>query len=321
MLRDSPSAAFFNGSIYVCGGFNFHHSDDVTEWALTSCERYELGHLDSVDAHYSARSGTLLNGLVDEQPMRKTDGDSGGSEMQISWTTTQNASRVRNMHYARWGSAAVVWRDQLFVLGGHVSILGTSRSCSAAVECYNAVTNRWTKQTPMPQKAFMVAASVVEGQIWAAGCLEDRVVESGDQFFRRGHWVAFAFDPLRNCWTDPITVCHGHFFGTAAFCGYKIYVLGGRDDNGQETSAKVACFDISTAKSIPVPDLSVARYDATVVCVNNELHVIGGVEPRSCSSFAEMSHEVLNCDTHTWQPPRRFKWYLCGASATVVMSL
>ncbi|XP_054830750.1 kelch-like protein 35 [Eublepharis macularius] len=133
-------------------------------------------------------------------------------------------------------SAAVVsCLDQLYVIGGAVD----DRANTDKVQCYDPATNRWSLLSPAPFSQRCINAVTLNNLIYVAGGLLNKIFHYDP---RKDTWseVASLPGPLESC---GITVCAG-----------KIYILGGRDENGEGTE-KAFVFDVATGKVEPQPPL------------------------------------------------------------------
>ncbi|OCT93337.1 kelch-like protein 35 [Xenopus laevis] len=123
-------------------------------------------------------------------------------------------------------AAVVTCMNKIYVIGGAIeSITNTNK-----VQCFDPEENKWTLMEVSPFCQRCINAVELEGTIYVVGGLLSSI---------------FSFDPKKDHWREvaslpaPLESCG------LTVCGGKIYILGGRDENGEGTN-KVFTFDPKT---------------------------------------------------------------------------
>ncbi|XP_062830541.1 kelch-like protein 35 isoform X2 [Anolis carolinensis] len=146
-----------------------------------------------------------------------------------SWTT------VAPLPLAVSSAAVVSCLGQLYVIGGALD----DSTNTDKVQCYDPEENQWRILSPAPFSQRCINAVSLDNLIYVVGGLLSQV---------------FSYNPLNDTWSKVaslsrplescgVTVCHG-----------KIFILGGRDENGQGTD-KVFALDVATGTLEPQPPL------------------------------------------------------------------
>lgn len=115
------------------------------------------------------------------------------------------------------------------------------------------------------------------------------------------------FNPQESSW-ELVTHMSGPRAGaTAELVNGRIYVVGGRGDNGCLSSAEV--YDIRIDQWITMPDASVARWRAASCCIDGSLYIIGGRD--SHWQYLDLI-ESFDVNTQKWNESGRLYTKLMG---------
>jgi N-acetylneuraminic acid mutarotase len=183
-----------------------------------------------------------------------------------TWTTKAD------MPTPRIGVAVEVVNGILYAIGGFSSCCGPNGpfGALATVEAYDPATNTWTTKTPMPTARGALAASIVNGVIYAIGG------GNGSTVFA----TVEAYDPTTNTWNTKTSMPTPRAIhnGTGVVNGI-IYAFGGIDiccpGIGLNTAEAYDPMTNTWTTKTPMPT---ARFDQPTAVVNNVLYVVGGTE-------------------------------------------
>ncbi|KAM4797404.1 kelch-like protein 35 [Rhinophrynus dorsalis] len=133
-------------------------------------------------------------------------------------------------------SAAVVsCMNKLYVIGGAVDTnVNTDK-----VQCFDPEENKWTYMAPAPFCHRCINAVELDGTIYVIGGLLNTI---------------YNFNPTKNMWSEAATLLEPLESCGVTVCGGKIYILGGRDENGEGTDRVFTC-DPKTGKIEEKPPL------------------------------------------------------------------
>ncbi|NXP77352.1 KLH35 protein, partial [Ramphastos sulfuratus] len=133
-------------------------------------------------------------------------------------------------------SAAVVsCLNKLYVLGGAVD----DTTNTDKVQCYDPQDNKWTLLSPTPFYQRCISAVCLDDIIYVVGGLLSKI---------------FSYDPRNDSWQEAATLPGPLESCGLTVCGGKIYILGGRDENGEGTD-KAFTFDPASGSLEPQPPL------------------------------------------------------------------
>ncbi|XP_060091332.1 kelch-like protein 35 [Heteronotia binoei] len=140
---------------------------------------------------------------------------------------------------------------RLYVIGGAVD----NSANTDKVQCYDPATNQWSLRSPAPFNLRCISAITLNNLIYVAGGLLKEI---------------FCYNPQKDTWCEVASLC-----GPLASCGVaastgKIYILGGRAENGEGTE-KAFVLDVALGKVKPQPPLPHCTSD--LVCVTILQHV------------------------------------------------
>jgi N-acetylneuraminic acid mutarotase len=195
---------------------------------------------------------------------------------------------------------------------------------SGALWSYDPATNRWSALPSMPATRSQHASVALDGKIYVVGGIV------GDTPNGKGTAI-WAYDPTTGRWaTDlaPMPTFREHL--TAVAAGGKVVAIGGRD---VVNLGAVEAYDPATNTWQKLPDLPTPRGGLTSGVIGDQVHVTGGENLNSLSTYAE--HEVLDLPTMTWSrapdlPNKRHglasafvgdRWYVIGGGRAAMLSV
>lgn len=223
--------------------------------------------------------------------------------------------RVKPMPLGLNHAAAVVYRGDLYVLGGYRGATGLRVQTDAFLR-YDPGRNRWSRMPRMPTKRAALAAGVIGHRLYAVGGASAgatlRTLEifdfrtrrwrkgppmptarehlagavAGDRFYAlagrvtgvSNFKVAERFDPATGRWEKLPDMEKARGGIAAAEAGGKVVVVGGEEHAG--TIAEAEVFDPATGSWSRLPDLPTPRHGLGAVSDGNRVFVIeGGLRP------------------------------------------
>mmetsp|Transcript_19216 Transcript_19216/g.30008 ORF Transcript_19216/g.30008 Transcript_19216/m.30008 type:complete len:351 (-) Transcript_19216:601-1653(-) len=242
------------------------------------------------------------------------------------WYTTSN------MPYPRRGLAAVGTGSRLYVLGGQHSGKYTSPTGKAPLYCrYHAnamvqsTSDRygdWRDEEPMPTARSYLAATALEGKIYALGGFEGTLgnrylatVETYDPEtrhwatcaelpFERSHLAAAStggkllalggycsgsttsavdrYDPTADKWAQEKSMPTARDSLAAVECSGKIFALGGCCDGSVVNLKIVESFDLRSGKWTMEASMPCTRALLGATSLNDKIYVCGGSQAYDC---------------------------------------
>ncbi|XP_075448809.1 kelch-like protein 35 [Ascaphus truei] len=157
------------------------------------------------------------------------------STMECYSSFTNTWAFVSPMLEAVSSAAVVSCMNKLYVIGGALdAYVNTDK-----VQCFDPEENKWTFMAPSPFCQRCINAVELDGTIYVVGGLLSTI---------------FSYNPIADTWSEvaalpgPLESCG------MTVCGGKIYILGGRDENGEGTD-KTFTFDPNTGKVEDEPPL------------------------------------------------------------------
>ncbi|XP_016385439.1 kelch-like protein 24 [Sinocyclocheilus rhinocerous] len=178
--------------------------------------------------------------------------------------------RVASLNKGRWRHKMTVLLGKVYAVGGY-----DGQTCLSNVEVYDSFSNRWTEVAPMKEAVSCPAVTSCAGKLFVIGgepyenscsskvqCYDPEsdswqlkacipITKPNISAVSLNHLIyvcggltksIYCYDPSQDHWMHV-----GHTFSRQESCGMsvcngKIYILGGRGENG-EASDNIVCYD------------------------------------------------------------------------------
>lgn len=177
------------------------------------------------------------------------------------------------MPTARYGAAAGIIRDKLYVVGGFQFNFNTNTGNKTLnnLEIYSPSSDKWTAGKPMPTERSGAAAGVIDGKLYVVGGRR-RVVSS---FYLDAMEV---YDPDINEWLKLTPMPTARAGAAAGVIDGKLYVAGGCNPALPDTfSTILEVYDPKTDTWESKSPMSTARWLIRAGVINDKLYVVGGL--------------------------------------------
>ena len=138
------------------------------------------------------------------------------------------------METRRAGHSSVVLQECIYAIAGHDGTV-----CQNSVECYNPLTDKWTKMSSMSKVRRFAAATTVCDKIIVVGGFGDMTAQTIEHSCEM-------FEPSTKQWSlvsSPLNPRAAH--GIVSI-DYKVYLFGGEDEKFYASG--VECFDVNDNK-------------------------------------------------------------------------
>ncbi|XP_018426735.1 PREDICTED: kelch-like protein 35 [Nanorana parkeri] len=205
--KSEMATCVLKNNIYISGGHI--HSREV--WMLNV-------HVNSWIKVASLNTGRWRHGMVTLKgqiyAVGGFDGQSRLSSMERYSSFTNSWTTGTPMLEAVSSAGVVSWMNKLYVIGGAVDDYRSTDK----VQCYDPVEDKWTYKSPAPFCKDCISAVELDGTVYVIGGLMSTI---------------FRYKPEVDVWNEaaalpgPLESCG------VTVCGGKIYILGGRDENGE----------------------------------------------------------------------------------------
>lgn len=123
--------------------------------------------------------------------------------------------------------AVATCNGKLYVIGGG----NDDQTSTGQVQCYNPDTNTWMYKSPIPIPQRCIAAVSLNNFIYVVGGTTKAI---------------HCYDPLSDDWIRVVHTIDRQESCGVTVCGGKIYITGGKGDEGLEASDTVLCYDPHT---------------------------------------------------------------------------
>ncbi|XP_029458006.1 kelch-like protein 35 [Rhinatrema bivittatum] len=224
-------------------------------------------------------------------------GHIGSSDVWLFSSQLNIWIRVASLHKGRWRHKMATLHGKLYAVGGFD---GFQRL--PTVECYDSFCNNWTFTTPMLEGVSSAAVVACMNKLYViGGALDDYANTDKVQCFdpKENKWTfvasapfsqrcingvsldntvyvtggllskIFSYSPTEDVWMEVATLPGLLESSGVTACGGKIYILGGRDENGEGTD-KAFTFDPMTEKLKEEPPLQrCTSYHGCVTILHN----------------------------------------------------
>jgi N-acetylneuraminic acid mutarotase len=169
--------------------------------------------------------------------------------------------------------------QKIYALGGYD---GSSRLNTA--EAYDPSTNTWTAIAPMGTARSALAATTLNGKIYALG---------GWDGYRLN--IAEAYDLRTNTWTAIASMGTRRNYLAAATLNGQIYALGGWDGGSSRLNTAEA-YNPRTNTWTAIAPMGTRRYRLAAPTLNGKIYALGGYDGSSYFNIAE----AYDPTTNTW---------------------
>ena len=203
-------------------------------------------------------------------------------------------STLEPMPTARQEISVSVLDGKVYAIAGY----DTQGESTATVEVYDPRTNMWRKAAPLPIATNHNAAATVNGRLYAFGGTSPR---------------AFAYDAVRDAWTEVASMrySHGGTPAVAVIAG-KIYVAGGTGSDMVGNELEV--YDPGADTWQVLAPMGVPRNHTAGGAIGGRFYVVGG----RGSPAASTAHEVYDPTTNVWTARAPLPTGRSGIAAGVV---
>lgn len=193
--------------------------------------------------------------------------------------------RLADLRQPRSGLGGCVVGGLLYAVGGRNNS-PQGNADSAAIDCYNPVSDRWSPCAPMSVPRNRVGVGVIDGMVYAVGgshgCLHHCSVER--------------YDPERDAWS-PVAPMRSRRIGVGvAVLNRLLYAVGGFDGGTRLSSAE--CYHPEKDTWQPIAPMATIRSGAGVCALNNCIYAMGGYDGTDQLNSVER-YEV---ESDTWTP-------------------
>ena len=181
------------------------------------------------------------------------------------------------MPTARSGLASATVNGIVYAIGGADTAASSTNPHLSTVEAYAPATNTWSTKAALPTARSGLAATAVNGIIYAIGG-DNAIAASASANVFNPLTTVEAYDPIGNTWTTkaPMPTARERF-AIAAVNGV-IYVFGGLvpDASFVKSTTSVEAYDIGTNSWSAKAPLTTARESLSSAAVGGIVYVMGG---------------------------------------------
>ena len=167
---------------------------------------------------------------------------------------------------------------------------------------------KWRGKARMPTKRWMLAATVVNGKIYAIGGL------GPTRFGAKTLPTVEEYDPVADKWTEKADMPTARYVLSASSVNGKIYAIGGWAGRAKGTRSTVEEYDPVTDTWTQKANMPTARSGLSTSVVNGKIYAIGGGQPAKVFSTMEMYDPV----TDKWTRKADMPTARSGLSTSVV---
>ncbi|XP_030055903.1 kelch-like protein 35 [Microcaecilia unicolor] len=224
-------------------------------------------------------------------------GHVGSSDVWLFSSQLNVWIRVASLHKGRWRHKMITLHGKLYAVGGFDGFQRLS-----TVECYDFFSNNWTFIPPMLEGVSSAAVVACMNKVYViGGALDDYANTDKVQCFdpKENKWTfvasapfcqrcingvsldntiyvtggllnkIFSYSPSEDIWMEVATLPGLLESSGVTVCGGKVYILGGRDENGEGTD-KAFTLDPMTGKLEDEPPLQrCTSYHGCVTVLHN----------------------------------------------------
>ncbi|XP_030331086.1 kelch-like ECH-associated protein 1 [Strigops habroptila] len=173
--------------------------------------------------------------------------------------------RLADLQVPRSGLGGCVVGGLFYAVGGRNNS-PDGNTDSAAIDCYNPMTNQWSPCAPMSVPRNRIGVGVIDGMIYAVGgshgCVHHSSVER--------------YDPERDEWQLVSPMLSRRIGVGVAVLNRLLYAVGGFDGSSRLRSAE--CYHPERDAWRPVAAMATIRSGAGVCALNNCIYAMGGYD-------------------------------------------
>ena len=226
----------------------------------------------------------------------------------LSSTMAQNNpwTQKADMPTARLGLATSEVDGKIYAIGGYRAADVFAPEYQK-VEEYNPETDSWTTKAPMPTGRHWLAASAVNGKIYAIGGWVNR----DDP----GLSAVEEYDPVTDTWTKRTNMPTARLGLATGVVNGKIYVIGGASSVSQILST-METYDPLTDTWSSKTDMPTKRFFLSAAAVDGKIYAIGGTPGSPTQPLSTV--EEYDPDANTWTKKADMPTARFGCAVSVV---
>ncbi|XP_007236437.2 kelch-like protein 24a [Astyanax mexicanus] len=151
------------------------------------------------------------------------DGQSCLSNVEVYDSFSNRWTEVAPLKEAVSSPAVASCAGRMFVIGGEPD----ENSCTDKVQCYDPETDSWLLRANVPISKRNIAAVSLNNLVYVCGGLTKSI---------------YCYDPAQDFWMPVVNTFSRQECCGMSVCNGKIFILGGRGENG-EASDSIVCYD------------------------------------------------------------------------------
>lgn len=207
--------------------------------------------------------------------------------------------RLADLQVPRSGLGGCVVGGLFYAVGGRNNS-PDGNTDSAAIDCYNPMTNRWSPCAPMSVPRNRIGVGVIDGMIYAVGgshgCVHHSSVER--------------YEPERDEWQLVAPMLTRRIGVGVAVLNRLLYAVGGFDGTARLRSAE--CYHPERDAWRPIAPMASIRSGAGVCALNNCIYAMGGYDGTDQLNSTERYD--VESDTWTFVAPMRYRRSALGVT-------
>ncbi|XP_065510951.1 kelch-like ECH-associated protein 1 isoform X1 [Caloenas nicobarica] len=207
--------------------------------------------------------------------------------------------RLADLQVPRSGLGGCVVGGLFYAVGGRNNS-PDGNTDSAAIDCYNPMTNQWSQCSPMSVPRNRIGVGVIDGMIYAVGgshgCIHHSSVER--------------YEPERDEWQLVAPMLTRRIGVGVAVLNRLLYAVGGFDGTTRLSSAE--CYHPERDAWRAITPMATIRSGAGVCALNNCIYAMGGYDGTNQLNSTER-YEV-ETDAWTFVAPMRHRRSALGVT-------
>ena len=190
------------------------------------------------------------------------------------------------MPVARFGLAAAVYQEQIYVIGGE-----TASGVTASVDRYDPVSNTWHDQTPKQTPVADISAAILEGKIYVPG---------GRLGSGQVTDVLEVYDPRLDSWSQAAALpAPRSAYALVSFEG-RLYLFGGWD--GHAYVKNVYVYNPRDDTWQELPPLDTPRGSAGAAISGRQIVLAGGYDGKKALTNVDIFQpDLLGSSESAWK--------------------